>query len=149
MIMKTAQAESEEQQAVASADVFMSTWKVSSPYGAGRRESTHEVELIASHTSDLSHLEPSCPDCQRLRSQLESMARTAVKRVASTRTAETTFEIFSDPACIVCSPAYGCRPSVTVSIYLCDRSELNTPNGAIPTVNQLQQDLAALGVRNR
>ena len=39
-----------------------------------RRLVGYEVELIASHTSDLNHVDPTCPECRHVRSVLLEIA---------------------------------------------------------------------------
>ena len=138
---------SELHASTSSSNIFMHTWKLTVPNGALQCASATEVELSASHTSDIYHLAPSCPVCRRLRMQLESIARSAVRRVSEI--AEVDFEVYSDPARIVCSPADGHRPSVTVSIYIWDRRAASNSITASVPISQLQQALAAFGVRNK
>ena len=146
--MNTALPQSSEQHAsTGSREIFMHIWKLAVPSGALQCASTTEVELSASHTSDLYHLAPSCPACRRLRVQLEAIARSAVQRVSAIT--EVDFEVYSDPARIVCSPADGHRPSVTVSIHIWDRRAASTPTSASLPISQIQQALAAFGVRHR
>jgi hypothetical protein len=130
-------------------DIFLHVWPMSVPGNGAGREWTVEVELIGSHTSDASHLDPSCPACRDLRWELLSIAQTAVQRVASAISSAITFEIYSDPACIVCSPHDGQRPCVTVSIYVRNRFDNSAQNGFSAAVGQIKQALSALGVRER
>ncbi len=136
-------------ESVRSTDVFMHIWQAHGPNNGSGREPTVEVELIGSHTSNASHLDPSCPACRHLRSDLLSIAREAVQRLASTASAGITFDLYADPACIVCSPGDGQRPCVTVSIYVGSRSETSAQNGFPAAVGQLRQALVALGIRER
>ena len=130
-------------------DSFLHVWPVCVPGNGVGRESAVEVELIGSHTSDPGHLDPSCPACRRLRSELLSIAQTGVQRVASAISSAITFEIYADPACIVCSPHDGQRPCVTVSIYVRNRFDSSAQNGFSAAVGQVKQALSALGVRER
>jgi hypothetical protein len=129
-------------------DTFLHVWPVCVPGNGVGRESAVEVELIGSHTSDPSHLDPSCPACRRLRSELLLIAQTGVQRVASASSAST-FEIYADPACVVCSPHDGQRPCVTISIYVRNRFDSSAQNGFSAAVVQIKQALSALGVRER
>ena len=133
----------------ARADVFLHLWQAHVPNNGTGRESAVEVELIGSHTSDASHLNPSCPACRHLRSALLSIAQEAVQRVASAGSAGITFDVYADPACIVCSPGDGQRPCVTVSIYVGSRSDSSAQNGFSAAVGQIRQALGALGIRER
>ena len=131
------------------ADAFLHVWQAHLPNTGTGRESAVEVELIGSHTSDPSHLDPSCPACRRLRSELQSIAQEAVQRVASAVSAGITFDVYADPASIVCSPGDGQRPCVTVSIYVGIRSDNSAQNGFPAAVGQIRQALGALGIRER
>lgn len=131
------------------ANAFLHVWQAHVPNNGTGSEPAAEVELIGSHTSDPSHLDPSCPACRRLRSELLSIAQKAVQRVASAVSAGITFDVYADPACIVCSPGDGQRPCVTVSIYVGTRSASSAQNGFPAAVGQIRQALGALGVRER
>ena len=130
-------------------NTFLHIWQAHAPNNGTGREAAVEVELIGSHTSDPCHLDPSCPACRRLRSELLLIAQTAVQRVASTSSPAVTFETYTDPACIVCSPGDGQRPCVTVSIYVSHRSDSSGQNGFPAAVGQIRQALGALGIRER
>lgn len=131
------------------ADAFLHVWQAHAPNNGTGRESAIEVELVGSHTSDPSHLDPSCPACRRLRSELLAIAQEAVRRVASAASAGVTFDFYADPTCIVCSPGDGQRPCVTVSIYMSSRSDSSAQNGFPAAVAQIRKALGALGVRER
>jgi hypothetical protein len=131
------------------ADAFLHVWQAHVPNNGTARESAVEVELIGSHTSDPSHLDPSCPACRRLRSELLSIAQEAVQRVTSAASAGITFDVYAGPACIVCSPGDGQRPCVTVTIYVGSRSASSAQNGFPAAVGQIRQALGVLGVRQR
>lgn len=131
------------------ADASLHVWPVSVPGNGAGRKSTVEVELIGSHTSDSTHLNPSCPACRRVRSQLLSIAQTSVRRVAAAQSSETSFQIHTDPARIVCSPRDGQRPCVTVSIYVSSGSNGSAQNGSSAAVSQIKQALTVLGIRER
>ena len=129
-----------------SMDKFMAVRKLSIPNGATSYVPVTELELNASHTSDPYHLDPSCPGCRRLRAQLASIAQTALNEVAAIETIG--FKIFTDPG-IVCLPASGQRPAVTVSIYIWNRPGSSTANDAPSAISQVQRALAGLGVHSR
>jgi hypothetical protein len=135
---------------IGSSDKFMTVGKLSIPNGPSRYVPVTEVELSASHTFDSSHLDPSCPDCSRLRAQLTFIAQSALEHVSEMRT-EIDFKIYTDPG-IVCSPGDS-RPSVTASIYVWDRPEAlpaNSPAiGASAAISQIQRALAAAGLLPR
>ncbi len=134
---------------IAFTDACLHVWPVHMPAKEAERDATIEVEIIASHTSDPSHLDPSCPACRRVRSELLSIAQMAVQRVASTQTNAISFDVYADLGSIVCSPRDGQRPCVTVSIYLSSRSNGSTQNGSSAAVSQIKQALTALGIRER
>ncbi len=136
-------------QSVAFTDASLHVWPVHMPAKEAERETTIEVELIASHTSDPSHLDPSCPACRRVRSELLSIAQMAVQRVASAQSSAISFDVYADPACIVCSPRDGQRPCVTVSIYLSSHSNGSAQNGSAAAVSQMKQVFTAFGIRER
>ena len=131
------------------ADAFVHVWQTRAPGNGTGHEAAVELELIGSHTPDPSHLDPSCPACRRLRSELLSIAQEAVQRVASAVSAGITFDVYTDPGCIVCSPGDGQRPCVTVSIYVGSLSDSSAQNGFPAAVVQIRQALSALGIRER
>jgi hypothetical protein len=145
--MKPTVSESTEGHAsIDSMDKFMAVRKLSIPNGGSSYVPVTELELSASHSSDVYHLDPSCPDCRRLRTQLASIAQTALKEVAAIETIG--FKIFTDPG-IVCLPANGQRPAVTVSIYIWNRPGVSTANDAPSAISQVQRALTGLGVHSR
>ena len=126
---------------------FMHVWPVSNG-DATRREFSWELELIASHTSNRSHLDPSCPACSRLRIQLQSIAMTVVQRVAPTMTGSVNFDVYSGIAAIICSPTAG--PCVSVSIHIRDRrGGDSSQNGSPSAIARIKEALKMLGVRER
>lgn len=132
----------------AAEEVFMHVWAVPTSGDGTRRISEREVELIGSHTADPKHLDPSCSACHHLRAQMESIARTAVERTASSIQRPADFDVYSDPGSIVFSPGNGQRPCVTVSIYVRDRAERARSNDDDP-VSELKLVLGAHGIRER
>ncbi len=130
-------------------DVYMHVWPLATRNDGVRGEPAIELELIASHTSDPKHLDPSCPVCRRLRLQLRSTASTVLQRIAPAITAVVSFEIYADPACIVCSPGDGQRPCVTVSIYIRTQFDRSPANSVSAAVCDIKQALHALGIRER
>ena len=147
--MKPALVNSTDQHAsVRSIDKFLAIRKLSIPNGPLSYVPVTELELSASHTDDRTHLDPSCPECARLRAQLTFIAQSALEHVAARRT-DIDYKVYTDPG-IVCPPAGG-RPSVTASIYVWDRpggsAANSTANGASSAIPEIQRALAALGVR--
>ena len=142
-------AQVERETTVSAIDVYMHIWPVGTRRDGARGEPPLEVELIASHTSDPNHLDPSCPECRRLRAELESMAGTVVQRVASASVSPAMFEIYTDTASIVCPPSDGQRPCVTVSIYVGNGFDDLAPNSVSSAVGDIKVALKDLGVRER
>jgi hypothetical protein len=129
-------------------EVFMHVWSVSASGDGIWRGAEQEVELIGSHTADPKHLDPSCFACHQLRSQLQSIARIAVERVAPPASNAADFDIYYDPGCIVCSPS-GQRPCVTVSIYIRSRLDRLPAKGSSDIVGRIKHILEELGVREK
>jgi len=129
--------------------VYMHVWPLAVPKDQPRGGSALELELIGSHTSDPYHLDPSCPACTRLRGEMQAIAESVVEPLAS-GTHSASFEIFTDPACIVCS-SDGQRPCVTVSIYvrgMADGSQRDS-DGVSTAVNAIKEGLKSIGIRER
>jgi len=128
-------------------EIFMHLWPVHKNNETGR-DSSCELELIASHTTDPGHLDPSCTACHRLRLQLQAIAQAVVRRVAPAMMDSIAFDIYADFASIICSPTAG--PCVTVSIFINDKNgNDSTLNGCSDTVAQIKNALRTLGVRER
>jgi hypothetical protein len=108
-----------------------------------------EVELSASHTSDPSHLNPSCLACEELRLQLLAVARTAVERVRTNGANTAIFDIYTDLGGIVCPPGDGQRPSASVSIYVSAGMNSTPTDGIDTAVAQLKKELHSLGIPER
>ena len=131
------------------AEVYLHVWPLATRNDGLRDESVQELELIASHTPNPNHLDPSCPACNQLRGQLQSIARTVVESAAALSTNSAAFEIYTDLASIVCPPGDGQRPSVTVSIYVRDRFEDSVPKGISAALSRLKHSLKGFGIRDR
>jgi hypothetical protein len=130
-----------------SVDVFMHLWPAHNGDETGH-DASSELELIASHTTSPNHVDPSCPACHRLRSQLQAIAHTVVRRLAPTMMDSITFDIYADFASIICSPSAG--PCVTVSICIHDRNRNDsTLNGSATAVARIKEALKTFGVRER
>ena len=126
---------------------FMHVWPVDNG-DATRREVSWEVELIASHTSNRSHLDPSCAACSRLRLRLHSIASTVVQRLAPAMPGSIYFDVYSGIASIICLPSDG--PCVSVSIHICDRrAGDSSQNGSPKPIARIKEALKVFGVRER
>jgi hypothetical protein len=62
------------QSLVAEYGAFWQSWPQFEQIRGGRHLVGYEVELIASHTSDLNHVDPTCPECRHVRSVLLEIA---------------------------------------------------------------------------
>jgi len=129
-----------------STETFMQIRELSVPNGASDL-SVIELELSATHTVDLNHVDFSGPDCLRVRAQLASMAESALEHVAEMQPG-IGFKVYTDRS-ITCSQADGQRPCVTVSIYIWDRPGVAMRNDACIATSQVQRALASLGVHSR
>ncbi len=130
-------------------DTFLHVWPVPMHNTEAGHEYAVEMELTASHTSDASHLDPSCPKCVGLRHKLTRLAQAAVRGFVPCEPDASTLEIYADPGCIVCSPHDGQRPCVTVSIYVRHQRENGTQNAFSTAVSHIRHALNSFGVRER
>jgi hypothetical protein len=106
-----------------------------------------EVELIGSHTSDLNHVDPACPNCRNVRSVLLAIAD-LMPRNASLSGNSLTYNIDSHSDSILCLPALGNRSAVWVSIYV----YLNRANGQsfeTDLLNEVKTFLNSWGIHQR
>ena len=115
--MATLALNSEVQSLVAEYSVFWQLWPQFEQIRGERRLVGFEVELFGFHTSDLNHLDPSCPACRDVRSVLLAMAD-ATRRETSFRRHYLTYNIDPHSSSILCLPALGNRSAVSVSIYV-------------------------------
>lgn len=127
--------------AVGAIDLSMHVWQLGT-----RQDEATEIELIASHTSDPNHLDPSCPVCHQLRAQLTRFARRVVQGVAASSIG---VGIDTHEGCVVCSPTGDRRPSVTVSICIWGRFSESPADSVPAAVRQIKQALTAVGIAER
>lgn len=95
-------------------------WKIWPEYvvlGSERRQVGFEVELIGSHSSDPNHIDPACTICHRVQHVLLLIAAAAVEDGHEAQDS-VRHEITHDPQSVVCSPGWGNRACVTVSIHI-------------------------------
>jgi hypothetical protein len=124
---------------------LMHVWPVNNG-DSMRHEASWELELLASHTSNRSHLDPSCAACSRLRLRLHSIAMTVVERLSATMAGSIDFDVSSGIASIICSPSAG--PCVSVSIHICDRrGDDSDQNGSPNVITRIKEALKGFGVR--
>lgn len=95
--------------------VFWQFWPQFEQTHGERRLVGFEVELIGSHTSDLNHLDPSCPRCRDVRAVLLAIAD-LLPREARFGENFLTYNIDSHSNSILCLPALGNRSAVSVSV---------------------------------
>jgi hypothetical protein len=97
--------------------VFWQLWPQFEQTHGERRLVAFEVELIGSHPSDLSHVDPACPRCRNVRAVLLSIADLVPADLAL-GVNSLTYNVDSHAGAILCLPALGNRSAVWVSIYL-------------------------------
>jgi hypothetical protein len=115
--MATPALNSRVQSLVTEYGAFSQFWPQFEQTHGERRLVGFEVELIGSHTSDLNHVDPSCPTCGHVRSALLAIADLMRGELSLSRNS-LTYNIDSHSNSIVCLPALGNRSAVWVSIYV-------------------------------
>jgi hypothetical protein len=105
------------QSVVADYGVFWQLWPQFEQTDGERRLVGFEVELIGSHNSELSHVDPGCPMCHRVRSVLLGIGNLMLREGVLTRDSLTP-SIDSHSNSVLCLPALGNRSAVSVSIYI-------------------------------
>ena len=124
-------------------------WQTSPQFngtGAERQQVGFELELIGSHTPDPTHLDPSCPMCDRVRSALLAVADAVIRHmVFSAR--EVMCDIDSHGSRIMRLPALGNRSAVSVSVNV-GVTGSPRPIGA-NVLDDIKDYLADCGVQQR
>ena len=115
--MATPALNSQVQSLVAEYSAFWQLWPQFEQIYGERRLVGFEVELIGFHTSDLNHLDPSCPACRQVRSVLLAIADAMPRETGFSRN-YLRYNIDSHSNSILCLPALGNRSAVSVSIYV-------------------------------
>lgn len=127
--------------------IVLQVWPQYSFLGCQRVQIGFELELIGSHSSDPNHLNPTCTKCVGVRAALRRIAGHIILHGSCGDDARYTFELFDHPTSILCSPRYGNRPAVNVSINVEFRS------GSLPRedrlLSQLKRQLSVLGIHER
>ena len=95
--------------------VFWQQWPEFEQTDGERRLVGLEVELIGSHASNNSHLDPSCRLCQRVRLVLLGIAYLMVEDLRGGGNS-LTYNVDSHSNSILCLPVLGNRAAVSVSI---------------------------------
>lgn len=131
-------------------DIVFVLWPQYAPFDSERRQVGFEVELAGSHCSDPNHIDPSCPDCVRLRAGLFEIAEELIQRMSSSPEREVvSFKISSLSGSILYSPRFKNRPFVAASIHILHRQHYFQPIDRSETaaLNRVKKLLAELGVR--
>ena len=97
--------------------VFWQQWPEFEQTDGERRLVGLEVELIGSHASNNSHLDPSCRLCHRVRLVLLGIAYLMVEDLKGSGNS-LTYNVDSHSNSILCLPALGNRAAVSVSINI-------------------------------
>ena len=145
--MATPALNSRVQSLVTEYGAFSQFWPQFEQTHGERRLVGFEVELIGSHTSDLNHVDPSCPTCRHVRSVLLSIADLMPGELTLSRDF-ITYNIDSHSNSIVCLPALGNRSAVWVTIFF----SLNRANGqSLETdlLNEVRTFLNRWGIQQR
>jgi len=105
------------QSVVADYGVFWQLWPQFEQTGGERRLAGFEVELIGSHNSELSHVDPGCPMCHRVRSVLRGIADLMLREGVLNRDS-LACSIDSHANSVLCLPALANRSAVSVSVHI-------------------------------
>ena len=128
-------------------EIFWQLWPQFVGTGSERQSSGIEVELMGSHTPDLSHVDPACAFCRRVRSVILGIAN-AVMEETVLKSRDLTCDIDSHANSILCLPALGNRSLVSVSIYVHWR-ETDGRGVEAPLVSDIKRSLANRGIPQR
>ncbi len=127
--------------------IFCELWPLHDVRGGERQRVGVEVELIGSHTTENTHIDPACPKCIRLRSLLLVVAQSLVAEITS-NSRSITYHIDSHTNSILCLPASGNRSFVSVSlnVFWSDKGCSRLEEGVL---NKIKASLNTLGIRQR
>ena len=106
-----------------------------------------EVELIGSHTPEITHIDPACPMCSRVRTLLLAVARHIITGMTSD-SRPITCSIDSHANSILCLPARGNRAFVWVSLNIF-WSEKGRPSFEADMLRDIKDSLNKFGIRQR
>jgi hypothetical protein len=106
-----------------------------------------EVELIGSHTPEITHIDPECLMCSRVRTLLLAVARHIIAGMTSD-SQPITCSIDSHTNSILCLPAQGNRSFVWVSLNIF-WSEKARPSLEADMLCDIKDSLNKLGIRQR
>ncbi len=133
--------------AVAEYGAYWQVWPQFDPSRSERELVGLEVELLASHPSITSHVDPNCSICQRVRSVLVEIANAALRQALPGGNSFAS-SINSHSNSVLCLPALGNRSAVYVTIYV----YWNHANGRThetELLRQIKMVLAKFGVHQR
>ena len=145
--MTPAAVKSRPQASLTGYEIFWQLWPQFVGTGSERQSSGIEVELMGSHTPDLSPLDPACAICHRVRSVILGIANAVIEETVL-KSRALTCVIDSHANSILCLPALGNRSLVSVSIYVHWRE---TDGRALETgvLSDIKALLAKWGIHQR
>ena len=129
-------------------------WKIWPEYvlvGSERRQVGFEVELIGSHSSDPSHIDPACAICHRVQHVLLLIAAATVEEIGHEAQDSVRYEITDDPQSVVCSPGWGNRACVAISIHILHKRGFDHPvsQAEADFLESIRTHLLELGLSQR
>ena len=135
------------QSAVVGYGIFCELWPQFVGRGGELQKVGLEVELIGSHTPEITHIDPACPMCLRVRTLLLAVARQIITRMTSD-SRPITCSIDSHANSILCLPARGNRAFVWVSLNIF-WSEKARPSLEADMLCDIKDILNKFGIRQR
>ena len=146
MLSSTLEVETIDNAIAGWSDCFVHVWPVSLTKD-GDRKTTFEVEINGSHSSDPNHLDPSCPQCRRLRSMLFNIANRVVAGASTGARNSVVLDVYSDAARVVIPPQNGHQPAVVVSIGVHAASSFAETPEVAAVISELKTALGRFGIR--
>jgi len=135
------------QSAVVGYGVFCELWPQFLGRGGELQKVGLEVELIGSHTPEITHMNPACQMCSRVRTLLLAVARHIITGMTSD-SRPITCSVDSHTNSILCLPARGNRSFVWVSINIF-WSEKARSSLEADMLCDIKDSLSKLGIRQR
>jgi hypothetical protein len=127
--------------------VYWQVWQQFDASGGERELVGLEVELLGSHPSVASHVDPSCSQCQQVRSMLIAIANATLSQ-AVPKGNSFTRSIDSHSNSVLCLPAFGNRSAVSVSIYVY-WNHANRQAAETELLRNIKTSLAEFGIHQR
>ena len=146
MLSSTLEVETLDNSIAGWADCFVHVWPVSLTKD-GERQTLFEVEINGSHSSDPNHIDPSCPQCRRLRSMLYNIATRVVASISSDVRNSVVLDVYSDVDRVVIPPQNGHQPAVVVSIGVHAVSTFAETPEVVAVISELKAALGRFGIR--